>query len=80
MAAKVVSIDMDSKHLEELRALKRENEELRAINKELLQRLEGLHGEYQELRYHLKGMASHGEVLALRKKILELHNELHFRR
>jgi hypothetical protein len=28
------------------------------------------------LRYHLKGMASHGEVLALRKKILELQNEL----
>lgn len=80
MASKVVSVDMHSKHLEEIRSLKRENEELRNMNKELMQRLEGLHGEYQELRYYLKGMASHGEVLALRKKILELQNELHFRR
>lgn len=80
MASKVVNIDMHSKHLEEIRALKRQNEELKAINKDLLERLEGLHGEYQELRYYIKGMASHGEVLALRKKILELQNEMHFRR
>lgn len=45
-----------------------------------MKRLEDLHGEYQELRYYIKGMASHGEVLALRKKILELQNELHFKR
>jgi predicted RNase H-like nuclease (RuvC/YqgF family) len=80
MASNVVTVDMLSKHLEEIRSLKRENEELKAINRDLRQRLEDLHGEYQELRYHLKGMASHGEVLALRKKILELQNELHFRR
>ncbi|MGE4543363.1 MAG: hypothetical protein AB7D06_04535 [Pedobacter sp.] len=80
MASNVVNIDMHSKHLEEIRSLKRENEELKAINKDLLERLEGLHGEYQELRFYIKGMASHGEVLALRKKILELQNELHFRR
>jgi predicted nucleic acid-binding Zn-ribbon protein len=71
---------MHSKHLEEIRALKRENEDLKAINKDLMKRLEDLHGEYQELRYYIKGMASHGEVLALRKKILELQNELHFKR
>lgn len=80
MGSKVVNVDMHSKHLEEIRSLKRENEELRNMNRELMQRLEGLHGEYQELRYYIKGMASHGEVLALRKKILELQNELHFRR
>lgn len=80
MASNIVSIDTHSKHLEEIRSLKRENEELKSINKDLLERLEGLHGEYQELRYYIKGMASHGEVVALRKKILELQNELHFRR
>ena len=80
MASNVVNIDTHSKHLEEIRSLKRENEELRSINKDLLERLEGLHGEYQELRYFMKGMASHAEVLALRQKILELQNELHFRR
>lgn len=80
MTSNVVNIEMYSKHLEEIRSLKRENEDLKAINKDLLERLEGLHGEYQELRYYIKGMASHGEVLALRKKILELQNEMHFRR
>jgi predicted nucleic acid-binding Zn-ribbon protein len=80
MVPNVINVDMHSKHLEEIRELKRENEELRNINKDLMQRLEDLHGEYQELRYYIKGMASHGEVLALRKKILELQNELHFRR
>lgn len=80
MVSNVVNIDIHNKHLEEIRSLKRENEELKSINKNLLERLEGLHGEYQELRYYLKGMASHGEILALRQKILELQNELHFRR
>jgi predicted nucleic acid-binding Zn-ribbon protein len=78
--ASIVNIDTHSKHLEEIRSLKRENEELKSINKDLMERLEGLHGEYQELRYFMKGMASHAEVLALRQKILELQNELHFRR
>lgn len=79
MGSKVVTADLHARHLEEIRFLKKENEELKAINDDLLKRLHELHGEYQELRYHLKGMASHGEVLALRKKILELQNELHLK-
>jgi predicted nucleic acid-binding Zn-ribbon protein len=76
MGSKVITVDARTRHLEEIRFLKRENEALKEINADLLKRLHELHGEYQELRYHLKGMASHGEVLALRKKVLELQNDL----
>jgi predicted RNase H-like nuclease (RuvC/YqgF family) len=80
MAAEVVRADIYAKFLDEIRALKEENLALKKTNDELLQRLHGLHGEYQELRYHIKGMASHGEVLMLRKKILELQNQLQLKR
>ncbi|WP_225072946.1 hypothetical protein [Desulfuromonas sp. CSMB_57] len=80
MAAEVVRADIYARFLDEIRALKEENLALKKTNDELLQRLHGLHGEYQELRYHIKGMASHGEVLMLRKKILELQNQLQLKR
>jgi hypothetical protein len=80
MAAEVVRAETYSRFLDEIRALKEENLALKKTNEELLQRLHGLHGEYQELRYHIKGMASHGEVLMLHKKILELQNQLQLKR
>ncbi len=80
MAAEVVRADIYGKFFDEIRVLKEENQTLKKINEELLQRLHGLHGEYLELRYHIKGMASHSEVLMLRKKILELQNQLQIKR
>ncbi len=79
MKNKVIQVDRYAKYADEIRELKARNAELEKHNIDLSQRLEELHGEYLQLRYALKGMASHGEVLALRKKILELQNKLHLK-
>jgi predicted nuclease with TOPRIM domain len=76
MGGKVLDIDQLTKYAEELRELRDLNDSLENQNKELQQRLNDLHGEYMELRYHLKNTVSQEEVLALRKKILELQNAL----
>lgn len=76
MGEKVVEIDQLAKYAAEINELKSMNQGLENLNQELQQRLTELHGEYLQLRYDIKGMASQGEVLALRKKILELQNEL----
>lgn len=77
MKNKVIQVDRYAKYADEIRELKARNAELEANNLDLVRRLEDLHGEYLQLRYALKGMATQGEVLALRKKILELQNKLH---
>lgn len=79
MKNKVILVDRYAKYADEIRELKVRNAQLEKHNLDLGQRLEELHGEYLQLRYALKGMASHGEVLALRKKILELQNKLHLK-
>ncbi len=77
MGNKVINVDRYAKYVDEIRELKSRNTDLEKLNMDLLRRIDELHGEYLELRYAMKGMASQGEVLALRKKILELQNELH---
>jgi hypothetical protein len=76
MAEKVVRVEPYARYVEEINELKRLNADLEKLNRDLNNRLNELHGEYMELRYQMKGMASHFEVLSLRKKILELQNEL----
>ncbi len=76
MKDKVVDVDRFAHYVREIRELQNRNAALEARNRDLAQRLEALHGEYLELRYAMKGMSSQAEVLALRKKILELQNEL----
>ena len=76
MAEKVVRVEPYARYVEEINELKRLNADLEKLNRDLNNRLNELHGEYMELRYQMKGMASHFEVLYLRKKILELQNEL----
>lgn len=79
MKNKVIQVDRYTKYVDEIRELKDRNVALEKYNQVLAHRLEELHGEYLQLRYAMKGMATHGEVLALRKKILELQNKLHFK-
>ena len=79
MKEKVIQVDRYAKYVDEIRELKERNASLEKHNQDLSQRLEALHGEYLQLRYAMKGMATHGEVLALRKKILELQNKLHLK-
>jgi polyhydroxyalkanoate synthesis regulator phasin len=79
MKNKVIQVDRYTKYIDEIRELKDRNAALEEYNLDLAQRLEELHGEYLELRYAMKSMATHGEVLALRKKILALQNKLHFK-
>jgi FtsZ-binding cell division protein ZapB len=79
MENKVIQVDRYTKYVDEIRELKDRNAALEKYNLDLAQRLEELHGEYLQLRYSMKGMATHGEVLVLRKKILELQNKLHFK-
>jgi hypothetical protein len=76
MAENVLDIERLAKYAAEIRELKNLNNDLEKLNKELQQRLTDLHGEYLDLRYHLTNMASQEEVLSLRRKILELQNEL----
>ena len=79
MKNKVIPVARYTKYADEIRELKDRNSTLEKHNLDLAQRLEELHGEYLQLRYAMKGMATHGEVLSLRKKILELQNKLHFK-
>lgn len=79
MKNKVIPVDRYARYVDEIRELKDRNAALEKYNLDLAQRLEELHGEYLQLRYAMKGMATHGEVLALRKKILKLQNKLHFK-
>ena len=79
MKNKVIPVDRYAKYADEIRELKDRNSALEKHNLDLARRLEELHGEYLQLRYAMKGMATHGEILALRKKILELQNKLHFK-
>lgn len=76
---KVIQADRYAKYADEIRKLKDRNADLERLNRRLAGQLDELHGEYLELRYAMKGMASQAEVLALRKKILELQNKLHFK-
>lgn len=76
---KVVQVDRYAKYVDEIRELKDRNALLEKHNLDLSRRLDELHGEYLQLRYAMKGMASQGEVLVLRKKILELQNKLHLK-
>jgi predicted RNase H-like nuclease (RuvC/YqgF family) len=73
---KVIHVDRYAKYVDEIRKLKDRNADLERLNQSLAEQLDELHGEYLELRYAMKGMASQAEVLALRKKILELQNKL----
>ncbi len=77
MANKVIQVGRFDRYVDEIRDLKRRKAELEKHNLELVRRLDALHGDYLELRYAMKGMASEAEILALRKKILELQNTLH---
>ncbi|MEZ4599976.1 MAG: hypothetical protein R2940_09310 [Syntrophotaleaceae bacterium] len=76
MGEKILDIDQMTKYAKELRELRDQNSDLEKLNRDLQQRLNDLHGEYLELRYKLKNTVSQEEVLVLRKKILELQNEL----
>lgn len=74
--SKVIQADRYARYADEIRKLKERNADLESLNQRLAEQLDELHGEYLELRYAIKGMASQAEVLALRKKILELQNKL----
>ncbi len=76
MKDNVVAVDRFARYVREIRDLKSRNAALEEHNRDLARRLEGLHGEYLELRYAMKGMSSQAEVLLLRKKIFELQQEL----
>ena len=76
---KVIQVDRYAKYVDEIRELKDRNALLEKYNLDLARRLDELHGEYLQLRYAMKGMASQGEVFVLRKKILELQNMLHLK-
>jgi polyhydroxyalkanoate synthesis regulator phasin len=76
MTEKVVRVEPYARYVEEIKELKRLNVDLENLNRDLNNRMNELHGEYMLLRYQMKGMASQAEVLSLRKKILELENEL----
>ncbi len=73
---KVIQTERYAKYVDEIRKLKDRNADLESLNQRLSRQLDELHGEYLELRYAMKGMASQAEVLALRKKVLELQNKL----
>jgi hypothetical protein len=73
---KVIQAERYAKYVDEIRKLKDRNADLESLNQRLSRQLDELHGEYLELRYAMKGMASQAEVLALRKKVLELQNKL----
>lgn len=77
--SKVIQTERYAKYADEIRQLKDRNADLEHLNQRLSRQLDELHGEYLELRYAMKGMASQAEVLALRKKILELQNKLQFK-
>ncbi len=76
---KVIQVDRYTRYVDEIRELKDRNADLEKLNQRLAEQLNELHGEYLELRYTMKGMASQVEVLGLRKKILELQNKLHLK-
>jgi hypothetical protein len=76
---KTVEMDIFAKHKKEIEELKAANAELKRLNRELEERLQGLHGEYMLLRYQLNGMPSHTEVLKLRQEMLALKKELRLR-
>ena len=80
MDEKVLDLDQLTKCAAKISELKSLNESLDELNRELEARLADMHGEYLKLRNEMEGMASQGEVLALRKKILELQNELRLKR
>lgn len=73
---KIIQAERYAKYVDEIRKLKDRNADLESLNQRLSRQLDELHGEYLELRYAMKGMASQAEVLALRKKVLELQNKL----
>lgn len=77
--SKVIQVDRYAKYADEIRELKDRNAVLEKHNLDLVRRLDELHGEYQQLRYAMKSMATHGELLVLRKKILKLQNKLHIK-
>lgn len=76
MTNKVIQVGRFDRYADEIRDLKGRKAELEKLNLELGRRLDELYGDYLELRYAMKGMASEAEILALRKKILELQNTL----
>lgn len=76
---KTVEMDIFAKYKKEIEELKAANAELKRLNRELEERLQGLHGEYMLLRYQFKGMPSHTEVLKLRLEMLALKKELRLR-
>ncbi|APG28603.1 hypothetical protein A7E78_12565 [Syntrophotalea acetylenivorans] len=73
---KIIQAERYAKYVDEIRKLKDRNADLESLNQRLSRQLDELHGEYLELRYAMKGMASQAEVLVLRKKVLELQNKL----
>lgn len=79
MSKKVIEVGHRARYVDEIRQLQVRNTELEKHNLELDRKLEELHGEYLQLRYAMKGMATQGEVLALRRTILELQKKLRFK-
>lgn len=73
---KTIDMDVFAKYRKEIEELKAENAELRQENSELGQRLQDLHGEYMLLRYQLKSLPSHSEILKIKQEMQTLKKAL----